>query len=79
MKEIARTVWTVCIPAFVALILGIIPILVYFEGKSYLNLLLILLGMFAIAFLTIAIIAFLYDFKHTWKKAHTFHDFVKKK
>ncbi len=64
MKEIARMLWTICFPAFIALILGMVQVLIFLEGKSYQKSVLILLASLALLCLTIGIIMLIYDFKH---------------
>jgi hypothetical protein len=75
MKESARIIWTICLPAFVALIIGSTVPLYTLEGKPYQYLVSILLCFLSIIFLIIAIIAFMYYFKCTWQKEHPYDEY----
>ncbi len=68
VKEIARTIWTVCFSTFAVLTVGGCAPLYYLNGKSYQFLLSIIIWILALICLVIAVIAFIYDFKTTWQK-----------
>jgi hypothetical protein len=70
MKEIARRLWEICFSAFVVLIVGSTAPLYYLNGKWYQYLVSFFLVFLALVCLVISIVAFRYDFKHTWGKEH---------
>jgi len=70
MKEISRRLWEICFSAFVVLIVGSSAPLYYLKGESYQYLVSLVLLFLALICLVIAIVAFIYDFRHTWAKEH---------
>jgi membrane protein YdbS with pleckstrin-like domain len=68
MLEIARRLWQITFSSFIALVVGIIPLLIFVKGTP-LVIMLVIMTVLAIACLTIAIYAFVYDFRYCRKKA----------
>jgi uncharacterized membrane protein len=68
MLELARRLWSICIPAFAVLAVGGCAPLYFLDGKSYQLFLSIILWFLALICLVIAIATLNYDFRVTWRK-----------
>jgi hypothetical protein len=67
--EIARRLWQIFFSAFIALVVGIVPLLIFVKGIA-LKITLIVMSVLALICLAIAVITFICDFKNTWEKEH---------
>jgi membrane protein YdbS with pleckstrin-like domain len=70
MLELARRLWSICIPAFAVLAVGGCAPLYYLDGKWYQLLVSILLWFLALMCLILAVITLTYDFKITRRKCY---------
>ncbi|MFC2072018.1 hypothetical protein ACFLUU_04790 [Chloroflexota bacterium] len=68
MKEIARTMWTVCYSLFGVFIIGGVQALIFLDGKSYQGLVLISLAILALVCLIIALYTSSYDIITTFRR-----------
>jgi len=70
MKEISRKIWEIGFPAFVVLLVGSTQPLYFMQSNKFQLLVSIILFILALICLIVAILAFRYDFTHTWKREH---------
>jgi hypothetical protein len=68
MQLYARRIWSILLPAFFVLIGAIVSALILLDGKSYQWLVLVVLGVLAVACLTVSIILLVYDGVTTHRK-----------
>lgn len=68
MHQYARRIWSILIPVFFVILLGMVQVLITLDGKWYQSLVLIILGIVSLICLVIAIVALTYDTKTTFRE-----------
>jgi hypothetical protein len=68
MVDLARRLWSIFIPGFIACVLGIVQSLIWLDGKWYQNLVSISLGFLALICLILGGITLFYDVRDTLRK-----------